>query len=567
LFANNICMGCMEEKGDVQVCPKCGWIEGTQSESPLHLKAGTILSNKYLVGRVLGHGGFGITYLACDINLGSKLAIKEYFPQGMATRNMGDATISVYSGGTKEQFEYGLDKFLEEARTLAKFDDISEIVTAKDFFKENGTAYLVMSYVEGITLKQYLEQNGGKLPLDVVLNIILPIMKALEQVHKAGILHRDISPDNIYITNNFNVKLLDFGAARFAIGEHSKSLSVILKPGYAPEEQYRSRGKQGPWTDVYATGATIYKALTGETPPESMDRLDEDNIIKPSALGVEINKKFEDVLMKSMAVRAIGRFQSIDEFETELFMEIPRDTYTKIDIPSSDNSKQEERNTNKNEARTDSKSQFNFVGDFQQGPEDVKKDGTKGVEVRKSTNLTIAISILTILMLIFVLIEAYKIGINNRKENTQQAINSTTTSVSEENSSANLKPQVSDDSSSQSSTTPTTKENQNNVPVDNLDQKEFLMTGTINGTLKIHMNLHFSKKEVTGTYYYDKYKTNIKIIGNYDSEYNVNMKEFDDKGNNTGVFNGKISSTGEFDGNWSTSNGTKKMPFTLNSNN
>jgi len=321
-----LCMGCMEEKGDTKVCPKCGWNEGTQADSPLHLKLGTILLGKYLIGRVLGHGGFGITYLACDLNLGSKLAIKEYFPQGMATRSMGDATISVYSGGTKEQFEYGLEKFLEEARTLAKFDDISEIVTAKDFFKENGTAYLVMSYVEGITLKQYLEQNGGKLPLDVVLNIMLPIMKALEEVHKVGILHRDISPDNIYITKKFNVKLLDFGAARFAIGEHSKSLSIILKPGYAPEEQYRSKGKQGPWTDVYAVGATMYKAITGETPPESMDRLDEDSIIKPSEIGVEIDKNFEAFLMKALAVKAKDRYQNIDEFQSELFKKTPIDT-------------------------------------------------------------------------------------------------------------------------------------------------------------------------------------------------------------------------------------------------
>jgi len=381
---NKLCMGCMEEKGDTKVCPKCGWFEGTQADSPLHLKSGTILLGKYLIGRVLGHGGFGITYLACDINLGSKLAIKEYFPQGMATRNMGDATISVYSGGTKEQFEYGLDKFLEEARTLAKFDDISEIVTAKDFFKENGTAYLVMSYVEGITLKQYLKQNSGKLPLDAVLNIMLPIMKALEHVHKAGILHRDISPDNIYITNNFNVKLLDFGAARFAIGEHSKSLSVILKPGYAPEEQYRSRGRQGPWTDVYAVGATMYTALTGYTPPEALDRMDEDSIKKPSELGVEINKKFEDALMKSLVVRAVGRFQSINEFEIELFKEISN--VTSKNYTQKENFTQKEReNELKDKQNSDDKNikkslqhKFDLVGVFSEGLAYVKKDDKFG---------------------------------------------------------------------------------------------------------------------------------------------------------------------------------------------
>lgn len=311
---NKLCMGCMEEKGDAPVCPKCGWVQGTQPESPLHLRPGTVLAGKYLVGRVLGHGGFGITYLACDINLGTKLAIKEYFPQGMATRSMGDTNISIYSGNTKQSFEYGLEKFIDEARTLAKFDGVDEIVAVKDFFKENGTAYLVMSYVEGITLKAYTEQNGGRLPLEVVLNIMLPIMLALEQVHNAGILHRDISPDNIFITKNFNAKLLDFGAARYAIGEHSKSLSVLLKPGYAPEEQYRTRGNQGPWTDVYAVGATIYKALTGQTPPEALDRLENDTIRRPSELGVYIDRRIEDALMQALSVRAVGRYQNIRAF-------------------------------------------------------------------------------------------------------------------------------------------------------------------------------------------------------------------------------------------------------------
>lgn len=315
---NKLCMGCMEEKGDAAVCPVCGWIQGTHADSPLHLEPGTILAGKYLLGRVLGHGGFGITYLACDMNLGIKLAIKEYFPQGMVTRSMGDTNISIYSGKTKEGFEYGLDKFIEEARTLAKFDDISEIVTVKDFFRENGTAYIVMSYIEGITLKAYTERNGGKLPLNVILNIMLPVMLALEQVHNTGVLHRDISPDNILITKNFKSKLLDFGAARYAVGEYSKSLSVLLKPGYAPEEQYRSRGNQGPWTDVYAVAATIYRSFTGQTPPEALERLENDCIKRPSELGIKIDRRIEDALMKALSVKASGRYESIRAFYNAL---------------------------------------------------------------------------------------------------------------------------------------------------------------------------------------------------------------------------------------------------------
>lgn len=309
-----ICYGCMEVKEEEQVCSKCGWEENAEQASPIFLKPGTVLNGKYLLGRVLGHGGFGITYLARDLNLGVRLAIKEYLPQDMATRNLGDTSIMVYSGSTREHFEYGLDKFLEEARTLAKFDDVPEIVTIKDFFKENGTAYIVMSYVEGITLKEFITSRGGKLPLDAVLNIMLPVMKALEQVHSSGILHRDISPDNIYITRNFNVKLLDFGAARFAMGEHSKSMSVLLKPGYAPVEQYRSKGKQGPWTDIYAVAATMYKALTGNTPPESLDRMYEDVLAAPSKCDVDIPSNIEEALLKAMSIREEQRFQTVSEF-------------------------------------------------------------------------------------------------------------------------------------------------------------------------------------------------------------------------------------------------------------
>lgn len=185
---------------------------------------------------------------------------------------------------------------------------------------------MVMSYIDGITLKKYADQNGGKLPLDAVLTLMLPIMKALETVHKAGILHRDISPDNIYITKNFNVKLLDFGAARYAIGEHSKSLSVLLKPGYAPVEQYKTKGNQGPWTDVYAVGATIYRILTGITPPDALDRLDEDTIRKPSEMGVVIGPQYEQAIMKALSVRIADRFQSMEEFESEFLKETPEDT-------------------------------------------------------------------------------------------------------------------------------------------------------------------------------------------------------------------------------------------------
>jgi serine/threonine protein kinase len=315
---NYLCMGCMSEKGEAETCPICGLKEGEVPESPLFLPVRTILNGRYLIGRVLGYGGFGITYLALDLNLRIKLALKEYLPQNLATRAPGNTTVSVYSGEARDNFTFGLDRFLDEARTLALFNNHPCIVSVTDFFKENDTAYLVMSYIEGITFKDYLDQKGGKISYEAAIEVIIPVMDALREIHNAKMLHRDISPDNIYITKNKQVKLLDFGAARYAVGEHSKSLSVILKPGYAPEEQYRSKGKQGPWTDVYAVAATIYRAITGETPPEALDRIEEDTLVKPSNMGVGIPAEVEAVLLWALSVKASTRPQSIEELQKGL---------------------------------------------------------------------------------------------------------------------------------------------------------------------------------------------------------------------------------------------------------
>ncbi|WP_078410206.1 protein kinase domain-containing protein [Priestia abyssalis] len=315
---SHLCFGCMENKGEAQVCPFCGWVEGTPAEAPQHLRPGTVLHEKYVLGRVLGHGGFGITYLAWDLNLDMKLAIKEYMPRDFATRSPEHTAVSVFTGQLESHFEHGLKKFLDEAKTLAQFNAHPGIVGVRDFFRENGTAYLVMYYLEGIDFKQYLEMQGGKIPFGTALKIMIPVMDALREVHGTGTLHRDISPDNIYITAEGQVKVLDFGAARHAMNEFSKSISVILKPGYAPEEQYRSKGKQGPWTDVYAAAATFYRAIVGHVPPESLDRLEEDTIERPSKLGADIPPEAEAALMKALAVKQTDRYQIIGEFQQAL---------------------------------------------------------------------------------------------------------------------------------------------------------------------------------------------------------------------------------------------------------
>jgi len=318
MITENLCLGCMEDKGLEATCPNCGWLGGTQAESPLHLPPGTVLVEKYLLGRVLGQGGFGITYLAWDLFLERKLAVKEFFPRDFCYRDSGYHNVSLYSGTTHDQYEYGLDKFLAEGRTLARFDGHPNIVSVRDFFKANDTAYLVMSYLDGTTLCNYLNAKNQQLAYAETMQVIIPVLDALRAVHQENLLHRDISPDNIMILKKGHIIILDFGAARHAIGESGKQFSIVLKPGFAPEEQYRSNGLQGPWTDIYAAAATMYRTLTGSMPPESLDRLSNDTLIRPSELGVAIPAQQEIALLTAMAVKAEHRYQQVEDFQNAL---------------------------------------------------------------------------------------------------------------------------------------------------------------------------------------------------------------------------------------------------------
>ena len=317
---NTLCTACMNDKGLSPVCSHCGFNSETHTEPLHHLKAGTILNGKYWVGNAIGEGGFGITYIGYDLNLEIKVAIKEYFPNGFVSRDVSNTdTVTIFSGSTQEVYEQGREKFINEAKALAKFDNFPGIVSVKDFFMENGTAYIVMEYIEGETLKDFLKRNGGKTSPENIFEMIKPLMSSLAQVHKQGLIHRDISPDNIMITGDMRVKLLDFGSARDVSTDGQKSMSIQLKPGYAPEEQYRSHGKQGPWTDVYALCATIYHAITGVQPVESLERLQSDPLVSPSALGVVIDSDKEAALMRGLAVFANQRIQSVDELYSAFY--------------------------------------------------------------------------------------------------------------------------------------------------------------------------------------------------------------------------------------------------------
>ena len=323
----NLCYNCFKEKPEGNVpCPYCGFdLEENVKKYPVALRAGTILNGRYMVGRVLGQGGFGITYLAWYESLKARVAVKEYMPNDMAAR-MG-TTVSVAMKSRAEDFAYGLERFQEEARTLAKFMGQPNIAGVTDYFDENGTSYFVMDYIEGISFKTYIANAGGNVSVEEALNVMIPVLRALTAVHAEGFIHRDVTPDNIYITKDGNVKLLDFGSARYSLGDKSKSLDVVLKVGYAPKEQYTRRGRQGPYTDVYSCAACLYAAITGFLPPESLERLDHDELIPLSQAGVEIPLYLERAILKGLAVQPENRFQTAGEFlealESQEVVELP----------------------------------------------------------------------------------------------------------------------------------------------------------------------------------------------------------------------------------------------------
>ena len=316
-----ICLHCMGQLDHPdEVCPHCGADPKETFNAPNQLECGSILAGTYLVGCVLGQGGFGITYIGLDLNLNLKVAIKEYYPEGYVTREgQTRATVIPLPGERKALFEHGKERFVSEAKTLAIFGDDPAIVGVRAFFFENGTAYIVMNFVEGETLKEYVKLRGGKLPAREVFAMMEPLFASLSKVHEAGLLHRDISPDNIMRRKNGSLILLDFGAARqMSIdGEHSNTINV--KHGFAPEEQYRTHGEQGPWTDVYALCATIYRLTTGVTPQQALDRAMSDApLLPPSQLGAALSAKQEQALLHGLAIRADQRTRSIEQLKVEL---------------------------------------------------------------------------------------------------------------------------------------------------------------------------------------------------------------------------------------------------------
>ena len=314
-MAQTYCMKCMRPNEGYSVCPHCGHVAGETALAPHVLRPGTILDNRYLLGEPIGQGGFGITYIGLDIKLDMRVAVKEYYPSGWANRNV-EASDHISITSDRTMVAEGKNRFLKEAQVLAHFHDTPGVVDVRDFFEANNTAYIVMEYLEGEDLAHQLKKR--KFNADEIFGLMHPVFETLEKLHQEGVIHRDISPDNIMMLPDGSLKLMDFGAARLMNYSDKHSMSVVLKAGYAPREQYYSKGQQGPWTDVYALCATIYKCITGATPDDALDRADQDKLKWPSELGYSISEQQEQALKKGLAVRQQDRLQTVGELQAAL---------------------------------------------------------------------------------------------------------------------------------------------------------------------------------------------------------------------------------------------------------
>lgn len=332
---NRLCMGCMEElERPGRPCPHCGFdvtrYQRPQNSLPLY----EILNGKYLIGRVLGIGGFGITYIAWDFYQGKRVCVKEYFPREIAVRNPRGRTyseqisVSIYCGmesytqhvdKVKAAYMKGLTAYIQEAENLSRYYMMPGIVSIRDFFYGNRTAYIVMEYIDGIDMKKYAKFRGGRLMPEEVFTLLRDVLKALHSVHQDNIIHRDISPDNIMLTRKMKAILIDFGAARDYAD--SKSAPILLKHGYAPVEQYKKDARQGPWTDVYSMCASIYYLLTGIRIQPSRERQQHDTLQKLQAMGVPISEEQDLAIWKGLRIQPEQRYSSIAELYQDLYQE------------------------------------------------------------------------------------------------------------------------------------------------------------------------------------------------------------------------------------------------------
>ena len=314
---------------ELGICPYCGYSIGDPPADAFCLAPGTTIHQRYIIGQEISSGGFGIVYKALDSKYNTIVAVKEYFPSGLVNRLLGENDVVLVAGKRAKEFDYGKKRFIDEARSIAQFNGNPNIVSVFDYFEENNTAYIVMEYLDGQTLSEHIQQQKGPLPYPFCLGVAIDICAALTAIHREKIVHRDVSPDNIMICKNGSVKLFDFGAARFS-AEVTSAVTIVVKPGFAPPEQYEQVNRQDARTDIYALGATLYYAMTGVKPEESTDRKVKDTLVEPSRLNKQIPENVSVAIMRAMSVEPQYRYATADEFAGVLKNEIEAVSLKKI---------------------------------------------------------------------------------------------------------------------------------------------------------------------------------------------------------------------------------------------
>lgn len=307
-MAKKVCGYCFHTSGG-RMCRYCGKPLSKSTSDFDALPVGTRLNNRYVVGHVLGRGGFGIIYLVYDEQNDRTAALKEYYPERIAIRTHNNTDIEPVTSAHLGEFTEGIERFIQEAQIISRFAESSEILGIYDVFRENGTACYVMDFIKGIPLKSFVEEHGA-ISAAQALFIAQKLLGALSVIHKEDVLHRDISPDNIMLCPNGSVRLIDFGSAR-TIADESKSLSIILKAGYAPLEQYKRRGLQGGWTDIYSLSMSLCFAVTGEEPDDPLTRLDDDSRLT-ELLG-QFPPAFTEIIRRGGEIKVENRFKTAEE--------------------------------------------------------------------------------------------------------------------------------------------------------------------------------------------------------------------------------------------------------------
>lgn len=311
-----MCLNCMHMSKEDEFCPVCGKPKRGSKSFGRALEPGTILNGKILIGNILGMGNFGITYMGFDMLLEYRVAVKEFFPDDMVEREE-DGSLRVAGETTEEEYMEEVKAFQREARILAQFSKHPGIVSIKELFFQNNTGYMVMEFLEGGTLRRYIDNNGGRLTVEHALSLMEPVISSMEEIHKSGLIHRDISPENIMLDNDGSIKVIDFGATKKL---SNKTAQVYFgKFGYAAIEQMLGEG-QGPWTDVYGICATLYCMITGDIPTDAYTRSQgEEELIPITDFGIPIEKRVADAIMKGLSMECLDRQQDMGHLKRSLY--------------------------------------------------------------------------------------------------------------------------------------------------------------------------------------------------------------------------------------------------------